>query len=100
MSNATIFNSLVRQLLIHIGEEAPELITNSLNTKKKIKILRTLSFGDKTTRQIWEATGINETTLLHVLQQLVGVGVVEVKAEVANRREDKKGRLANLWGLV
>ena len=100
MTNITTFNALVRQLLIHVGEEAPELIVNSLNTLKKIKILRALSLGDKTPYQLRESTGITESTLHRVLHQLVAVGVVVSRGDVYNRGEDRRGRPASLWGLA
>ena len=73
---------------------------NSLNTKKKIKVLRALSLGDKTLRQLLDATGIKEGTLPRVIQQLEAVGVIEVKKEIPNRRYKNSGHPANLWGLV
>ena len=101
MTNITLFNSLTRQLLIHLGDEkGTNLILNALNTKKKIKILRSLAFNHKTTHEMQQATGINKVTLQQTLQQLVELGVIESKGTTSNRRKGKGGRKANVWGLV
>ena len=100
MPNVVMFNALLRQILIHFGENDAALIVNALNTKKKIKVLRALAFGDKTPYQLQESTGITESTLHRVLHQLVAVGVVVPRGDVYNRGDDRRGRPASLWGLA
>lgn len=101
MTNITMFNSLVRQLLIQLNDETyTHLIVNTLNTKKKIQILRSLVFGHKTSHQIMGDTGMSEPTFHRILNQLTAIGVVESKGVIPCRRKTKGGRPANVWGLV
>ena len=101
MSNAVMFNSLIRQLLIQLGdEEGTNIIWGALNGKKKIAVLRTLSFNDKTVPQICEYTGIGENYLYHVIGKLSKLGLIEVKRTVPNKNPEKGGSEVNVWGLV
>lgn len=101
MTNVTLFNSLTRQLLLHLGgEEGTNLIWSALNGKKKINVLRALSFNDKTIPQIHESTGISEPYLYYVINKLAKLGLVEVKRTVPNRTPEKGGSEVNVWGLV
>ena len=101
MTSATMFNSLIRQLLIQLGdEEGTTLIREALGGKKQIKVLRTLAFSDKTVPQIHESTGIGENYLYHVISKLIKLGVVEVKRTIPNSTPEKGGKEKNVYGLV
>jgi len=101
MTSVTMFNSLIRQLLIQLGdEEGTTLIRDALGGKKQIKVLRALSFNDKTVPQIHESTGIGENYLYRVISKLFKLGLIEVKRTVPNKRPEKGGSEVNVWGLV
>lgn len=101
MTNVTMFNSLIRQLLIQLGDEVgTNLIWGALNGKKKIAVLRTLSFNDKTIPQIYKSTRISEPYLYHVIMKLFKLGLIEVKRTVPNKNPEKGGSEVNVWGLV
>ena len=101
MTSATMFNSLIRQLLIQLGDKkGTTLIRNALGSKKQIKVLRSLSFNDKTIPQIHHTTGIKEAYIYPVIQKLAKLGLVEVKRTVPNRTPERGGKPVNVWGLV
>ena len=101
MSNITLFNSLTRQLLVHLGDdEGTNIIVGALGNKARVKVLRTLAFNDKTSYQIMETTGIPEATFHRAINKLLKLGVIESKGKRRSRPADVGGPDANVWGLV
>ena len=101
MSRVTTFNSLVRQLLIHLADdEGTDLIMNALNGRHQIKVLRALAFNNKTVPQLQEATGIGENYLYRVISKLAKLELIEVKRTVPNKNPERGGSETKVWGLV
>ena len=101
MTNITMFNSLIRQLLIQLGdEEGTALIRAALGAERQIKVLRALSFNDKTVPQLHESTGIGINYLYRVISKLAKLGVIEVKRTIPNSTPEKGGKEKNVYGLV
>ena len=100
VSDIPTLNSLVRQLLTSLGDEAPDFIVATLGTKKRISLLTALSFGDRTTMQLQVATGITTQHLYSMIRKLARMGVIEVKGVVPNRAPERGGGPAKVWGLA